>query len=167
MSVMMNDAIYNNLVFLFKSVNRLDLSPAVLSVIATEMYFRGSFHRLIEYCAWVILWFIYPKRLETLSVGVAQIQLYKWVEMGYMNSLSPSYSNFKTVFNIDINYSVCHNLLSNLSFSEVTDPRELSSLYTGQARIFHVKVIEFALSCAEKLSQTKVSRRSAKEVKLS
>ena len=158
----MNDAILKNLIFLSIRVNRFDLSPAVLSVIAAEMYFRGSLHRLVEYCAWVVLWFFDAKRVEILSVGIAQIQLKKWLELGYICSFSPSISNLKTVSSVDNNYAACRRYLSHLSYQELTDPKELSEVYSGRARTFHVNVIESAFSAAEKISLTKASSRRAK-----
>lgn len=157
-----SDTILNNLIFLSIRVKRFDLSPAVLSVIAAEMFFRGSLHRMVEYCTWVALWFINAKRVETLSVGIAQIQLKRWVELGYICSLAPTISNLKAVFSVDNNYAACHRYLAHLSFSELSDPKQLSKVYSGRARIFHVNVIDSALSAAGKIPLTKASSRRAK-----
>jgi hypothetical protein len=157
----MNDAILKNLMFLSVRVKRFDLSPAVLSIIAAEMYFRGPLHRLIEYCAWVALWCFDAKTVGTLSVGVAQIQLKRWKELGYICSYSPSFLNLKIVSSVDNNYAACRRYLTHFGSSlEPTSSRELSELYSGRARTFHVKVIESAFSAAQRISLTKASSRA-------
>lgn len=158
----MNDAILKNLMFLSIRVNCFNLSPTVLSVIATEMYFRGSLHRFLEYCAWLMLWRFDAKRIESLSVGIAQIQLKRWIEMGYISSYSPSYSHFKSVSSVDNNYDACHRYLTQFTSVEPTNSKELSKLYSGRARVFHVKVLELAFGAATKISLTKASSRRAK-----
>jgi len=157
-----NNAILKNLIFLSTRVNCFDLSPTVLSVIAAEMYFRGALHRFLEYCAWVMLWCFDAKRVESLSVGIAQIQLKKWIELGYISSYSPSYSHFKSVSSVDNNYDACRRYLSQFASIEQTNSKELSKLYSGRARIFHVKVLELAFGAAAKISLTKASSRRAK-----
>lgn len=158
----MSDAILKNLMFLSIRVKRFDLSPAVLSVIAAEMYFRGSFYRMVEYCAWVALWFFRAKRVETLSVGIAQIQLKRWKELGYICSFAPNIFNLKAVSSVDNNYVACRRLLAHLSYPGLADPKGLSEVYSGRARIFHVNVIKSAFCTAEIISLTKASSRRAK-----
>lgn len=158
----MNDALLRNLLFLSMRVRFFDLSPAVLSVIAVEMYFRGSLHRFIEYFVWIVLWHFDANRVETISVGIAQIQLKRWVELGCISSCRPSLSNLKAVSSVQNNYVACRHYLSQVASSETNNPKVLSELYSGKARVFHAKAIATAFDAAAKISLTKASSRRAK-----
>ena len=159
---MMNDAILKNLLFLASRVRRFDLSPATLSVIATEMYFRRAIHRFIEYCAWIILWHLGSKRVNTLSVGIAQIQLKRWVELGFICSCRPSITNLQCVASVENNYSACHRYLRVGTLFEESNSKELSERYSGKARKFHTKTISAAYEVAVSISLTKAFSRRAK-----
>jgi hypothetical protein len=149
----MSDVIEKDILFLSTRLRNRRLSPVVLSVIASEMYFRRPLHRLLEYLAWVILWGVGSKRIETLSVGIAQVQLRTWKQLGYINSCVPSIFNLMVVLNIENNYAACGGVLGrSISLSEMNH-RELSRIYLGRARIFHVKVIELAFNIAKSFSQ--------------
>ena len=159
---MMNDAILKNLSYLASRVRRFDLSPATLSVIAAEMYFRSSIHRLVEYFTWILLWYLDSKRVKTLSVGIAQIQLKRWVELGFINSCRPSITNLLCVASVENNYAACHQYLGGMASFEENNSKALSERYSGKARKFHTKVIEAAYEAAVRISLTKASSRRAK-----
>lgn len=161
----MNDAILRNLSFLASRVRHFDLSPATLSVIAAEMYFRGSLHRLAEYCAWIVLWHLDSNRVKTLSVGIAQIQLKRWVELGFISSFRPSITNLQRIANVETNYAACHQYLGGIASFEESDSKALSEVYSGKARKFHAKAIEDAYEAAVKTSLTKASSRRAKRAR--
>jgi hypothetical protein len=159
---MMNDALLRNISFLSARVKRFDLSPAVLSIIATEMYFRNSLYRLAEYFAWIVLWHMNSKKVEMLSVGIAQIQIKLWVELGFIRSCRPSISNLLAVAKVENNYMACQRYLGQVSSSNESNAKMLSELYSGKARIFHSKAIARAYEAAVRISLTKASSRRAK-----
>jgi len=158
----MNDALLSNLSFLAARVRSFDLSPAVLSVIAAEMYFRNSLYRLAEYFAWIVLWHFDSKRMEILSVGIAQIQIRTWLELGFISSYRPSISNLGAVANVENNYMACQRYLGKVASSKENNAKVLSELYSGKARIFHSKAIASAYEAAVRISLTKASSRRAK-----
>lgn len=159
---MMNDEILKNLSFLALRVRRFDLSPATLSVIATEMYFRSSIHRFLEYCAWIVLWYLDSQRVKTLSVGIAQIQLKRWVGLGFISSCRPSITNLQCVASVENNYAACHQYLGGIASFEENNAKALSELYSGKARKYHTKAIEAAYEAAVSISLTKASSRRVK-----
>lgn len=159
---MMNDAVLRNIVFISTRVELFYLSPVVLSIIATEMYFRNSLHRLAEYFAWILLWHLGSKRVETLSVGIAQIQIKRWVELGFIDSFCQSISNIAVVANVEKNYLACLLYLGKIASYEGSDPKVLSELYSGKARVFHSKVIATTYEAAVRISLKKASSRRAK-----
>ncbi len=162
MYLKMSEIITKDILFISMRIRSQELSPVVLSVIAAEMYFRGPLHRLIEYCSWMVLWCFGAKRMETLSVGIAQMQLRAWRELGYIDSYSPNFAHILAVLSVDNNYAACRCYLARFPSSEMDKSKELSKLYSGRARIFHAKVIEFAFNTAIKISLTKASSRRAK-----
>lgn len=159
MYLMMNETITKDILFLFARLRSHELSPVVLSVIAAEMYFRRPFHRLIEYCYWVVLWCFGAKRIETLSLGIAQMQLRSWRELGYISSYSPNISHIMSILSVENNYAACNAYLACFPSIETAKPHELSKLYAGRARIFHSKVIESAFNIANKISLTNAYTR--------
>jgi hypothetical protein len=162
MYLTINNRLQSYLSFLAAQVRFFDLSPAVLSVIATEMYFRNSLFRLAEYFAWIVLWHFYPKRIEILSVGIAQVQIRTWVELGLISSRRPSFSNLWAVANVENNYIACQRYLNQVGSTKEIDPKVLSELYSGKARTFHSNVIATAYEAAVRISLTKASSRRAK-----
>lgn len=158
---MMNDTLLKNVSFLAARVRRFNLSPAVLAIIATEMYFRSSLYRFAEYFAWFALWHFNSKRVEVLSVGISQIQIKMWVELGFINSCRPSISNLWVVANVDNNYMACQRYLEQVASSKESNAKVLSELYSGKARIFHSKTIARAYEAAVSISLKKASSRRA------
>jgi hypothetical protein len=46
------------------SIETEAFDQAVASLLSTEMYFRRSLHRLVEYIAWIIYWVICPENWQ-------------------------------------------------------------------------------------------------------
>jgi hypothetical protein len=118
---------------------------AVASLISTEMYFRGSLHRFMEYIAWIIYWLVRPNKLYGLSVGVAQIQLRHWCNLGFIRSFSPSIGHLRIITDPTANYKACKKYLLARGYSDELSSNELACLYTGSARKYYVTVLSKAI----------------------
>lgn len=114
---------------------------AVASLLSTEMYFRRNLHRLMEYIAWIIYWIAYPKKLSSLSVGIAQIQLMHWRDLGFIPSLNPTPKNLRLITHPTINYMACRKFLLVRGYAKDISLIDLAHIYTGSARRYYVTVL--------------------------
>lgn len=114
---------------------------AVASLLSTEMYFRRSLHRLMEYIAWIIYWVTCPDKLSSLSVGLAQIQLRHWRDLGFITSLNPTLTNLKLITHPTTNYIACRKFLLVRGYAKDISLIDLAQLYTGSARKYYVTVL--------------------------
>jgi len=145
MSHKTNKQISTIVMFLWLRLGRRDKSHNVLAILTAEMYFRGSWHRTLEYVTWIIFWHLKLQRIRTLSLGVAQIQLRNWVKLGYLDSMKPNISNIQTISKIENNYNACEDYLNMRLALNEANPIELSAAYSGRARKYHVSIINLAL----------------------
>ena len=111
----------------------------ILAHLAVESYFRRSNDRMLEYVAWLVLWAIRSGRLETLSVGIGQIQLRRWKALNNWPSLAPSLSRLRCVSAPHQNYAAAAALVP----ADLTI-REQAVVYRGEARRYHVRLLQEA-----------------------
>lgn len=123
------------------SIRTQAFDRAVASLLSTEMYFRRSVHRLIEYIAWIIYWLVCPHKLYRLSVGMAQIQLRHWRDLGFIRSMSPTPENLRLITDPTTNYMACRKYLVARGYTPGISSKELARLYTGSARKYYVSVL--------------------------
>ena len=123
------------------SIETEAFDQAVASLLSTEMYFRRSLHRLVEYIAWIIYWVICPEKLGSLSVGLAQIQLRHWHDLGFIPSLNPTLKNLKLITHPTTNYIACRKFLLVRGYAKDISLIDLAQLYTGSARKYYVTVL--------------------------
>jgi hypothetical protein len=123
------------------------LSPWVVAVLVTEDTFRSAERRLIEYAAWPLLFILWPGRAERLSVGIAQIQLRHWVSMGLLPSCTPSIASLRTVMSEFANYTAADTYLRARLGLDGWSARKIAAAYVGEARAYHVRVLEVAHRC--------------------
>lgn len=158
----MNDKIQSNVVYLNSSLRNTEKSSLVISIIAVEMYFRSASHRALEYVFWILLWLFRVSRTDKISVGVAQIQIRTWVELGYIPSVSPRISSLLAVMKLENNYAACKAYLDKHAICDRVNIVKLSDIYSGRSRKYHVQAINAALCAIDNISPTKASSRCAK-----
>lgn len=127
--------------------------PAALSVILTEMFFRSRLRRYVEYAAWLVLWALPFKKISTLTVGVAQLQLQHWYNLGFISSFTPSLTNLLTVSNVNNNYHACVEFLRINDCLAPFDSIKIADVYTGNARKYYVQILRFAFNNAASPNQ--------------
>lgn len=91
----------------------------------------------MEYVAWLLLPFVGCRRLERLSVGVAQIQLRHWRHLSGWNSVLPSVERMYAVASLERNFDLCGQLVP-----QGLTLREVACVYRGEARSYHLAVLE-------------------------
>jgi hypothetical protein len=121
-----------------------EFDSAVASLMSTEMYFRGEFHRFMEYVGWIIYWLLWPHKLDGLSVGFVQIQLRHWYSFGFICSLSPTWAHFRTITDPTANYAACKKYLLEKGYKKDLPTNDLARLYTGKARNYYVSILTMA-----------------------
>lgn len=135
----------------------MQYSRSVISVLATEMTFRKKWHRRGEILYWVALWIIKSKRLEELTVGISQIKLKHWHNLGYISSYQPSYENIKLITNILVNYNACNQFLREILPQTIgsNSERKIVEYYAGRPRKYYVRTISKALSILDGIKMKK------------
>lgn len=127
------------------SLRIVSYDKTIVSLLITEMFFRRSFDRFVEYLAWIFIGFICPSKIEKLSIGIAQIQLKHWFSLGYINSLRPSWKSFCTITNPNINYNACKDYLKREGYNSGFSLLEITRLYTGRPRKYYLKIFSTTL----------------------
>jgi hypothetical protein len=117
----------------------------VLAIMATEAYFKRPFGRLLEGLAWPVLSIVWPARLKTLSVGVAQIQLRHWVDLGQLSGLRFTFPRLWRVLSLRRNYDACAAYLNARMQPERLDVPTAVRLYTGGMNPSYAHVLASAL----------------------
>lgn len=125
-------------------------NPYVLAMLITECYFRNSFHRTLEYLAWILLYKLCPSRELKLSVGLAQVQVRHWINLKFIGSSQPSFSTLQKALNPYVNYDICLAYLED-SLKEGASLGELALIYRGRVGQHHYKVLETAYRYINKL----------------
>jgi hypothetical protein len=111
---------------------------SVISLIMSEMYFTTRERRTVEYCAYLILGSVSLKRINRLSVGIAQVQIKHWKEHGYIRNQN-KYLDLITLTNPLNNYDIAFKLVST-NLENEGNFVNLLAIYRGEARSFHYTV---------------------------
>jgi hypothetical protein len=141
MSIEINNHLLRTKYLIDHSIETEAFDQAVASLLSTEMYFRRSLHRLMEYIAWIIYWVACPKKLSSLSVGIAQIQLRHWRDLGVISSLNPTPKNLRLITHPTTNYMACRKFLLVRGYAKDISIIDLAHIYTGSARRYYVTVL--------------------------
>ena len=141
MSIEINNHLLRTKYLIDHSIQTEAFDQAVASILSTEMYFRRSIHRFMEYIAWIIYWVACPKKLSSLSVGIAQIQLRHWRDLGFISSLNPTPKNVRLITLPSTNYLACRKFLLMRGCTKDISLIDLAHIYTGSARRFYVTVL--------------------------
>jgi len=106
----------------------------VLSLLATETFFRDRLQRMLEFFAWIVLSIFWPSRVSTLSIGVAQVQIRHWISLGFLQSPRPHIRSLMTVLDPKVNYDVCHAYLRKHEVDQTSNMQDIALIYRGAAR---------------------------------
>ncbi len=113
----------------------------VLSILSTEMFFRNKANRLLEIFGWLILSKLSSSRMRLISIGIAQVQIRNWVELGFFKSEKPSLENIIMAFNKKTNYDICLAFLKKNNWDEEFLPlKDISKIYTGGFNQYYFKI---------------------------
>jgi len=124
--------------------------PWIVAILATEDVFRPWTRRFVEYLAWAILSVIWPARARLLSVGLAQVQVRHWAGLGKMHSVWPTPANMLTAWSRNENYDVAEAYVRSRLGSAPWTAREIAKHYVGEARAWHVAVLQFCYDAQQR-----------------
>lgn len=127
-------------------------NPNVIGLLLVETFFRSPLYRLAEIAAWPVLWFLWPRRVATLSLGPGQIQLRHWREALAWGSLAPTWSRVRSILSWEDNYDLVHSLTAG-----ATTTQRRAALYRGEARSFHVACVAHAVSWIRRTQSRRLS----------
>lgn len=147
---MIDAKLAKNMTFLIHVLKIKNYSPYVLAIINTEMFFRSSKDRTVEYFAWIFLWLIQSKRVSTLSIGVAQIQMRHWKTLGFISSYKPTLSNVLTILNYQINYRACEKYMEKFDINKLST-EEIAKIYNGNMRKYYCSILNKSFILSETL----------------
>ncbi len=117
----------------------------VLAIMATEAHFKGPSGRILECLAWPVLSVFRPARLVTLSLGVAQIQLRHWVDLGQLPGMRFTPSRLRRVLSLRRNYDACAAYLEARVRLDELDVATAVRLYNGGTNPDYQRVLTAAL----------------------
>ena len=126
--------------------------PLVVAVLLTETLLRPSWWRAMEYCAWALLSFLRVRRVNRLSVGIAQIRLDNWVALGWLSTTRFSVHNLKLVLGAESNYDACNAFLRRHFPDDAVDLRLLARHYTGGQSLYYARLVRLAVEEIESSS---------------
>lgn len=162
MSPKISGQLSKNRQYIIYALRTQEFDNAVASLMSTEMYFRGEFHRFMEYVGWIIYWLLRPYKLNGLSVGLAQIQLRHWYSFGFIRSLSPTWAHFRIITDPTANYAACKKYLLEKGYRADLTTNDLALLYTGKARNYYVSILSIAETIWKKYSNISSNREALK-----
>ena len=134
------------LLVLLKSSKRDNIN--VISLILCEMHFNNFFKRRLEYMAWFLLSLIKSKRILTLSVGIAQVQIKHWIEHGFIRR---SFNDLKLFTCPLSNYDIVNKIIKHNVY---LDRSKLIAKFRGETRLYHLMLFE---AIENKLNNLKLS----------
>lgn len=105
-----------------------------LAVIAAETFFRPAVLRGFEYLVWAVLSLLGSRRVETLSVGLAQVQLRHWRQAGLLEDTRWTPRRFAAVRDPERQYRAALAFLERRGLATETDAERLTRRYTGHDR---------------------------------
>lgn len=83
----------------------------ILGIILTEMLFRNSKKRYVEYVYWIFCSYFYTKRLDKISIGISQIQIRHWRNNKYIVKNKFCIKSLKVILDPIANYDMCELIL--------------------------------------------------------
>jgi hypothetical protein len=120
----------------------------VLAVLAVESFYRPRPLRAFEYATWMLSSLLGRRRHRRLSVGIAQIQLRHWRDLGLLESTRFSLPALAQVRDAESNYKACWRYLSSRGALYSRDPELIGSAYAGGGRRHYAVMLDDALSGA-------------------
>jgi len=117
-------------------------NPIILSIIASEMYFRGRIDRLFEYFAWLLMSIIHPERATHITLGIAQIEVSKWIFFGNVRAFRPSLKAVLYFTDPLANYDICDAYLNSNSANYKTSFNQIARYYNGAPRTYYIFVLK-------------------------
>ena len=120
-------------------------APNAVALIAVESVLRPRPIRLAEYAAWAALSLTRSKRVLSLSVGPAQIQLRYWQKLGLLDGTACTPRRLRHVAGLRANYDTCRVFLEDAGALHTRDPGDLAAAYTGGRDPKYVALLEKAL----------------------
>jgi hypothetical protein len=148
----MNSRVLHDLRYLRAKVGKRSENCLALALVASEMYFRGQLDRVVEYCLWVALWVIRSKRVAALTIGIAQVSVGQWKQLGFFDSHAPSLQNFRTVTVVKNNYSACVRICALHGLQASSPVPEIAAAYTGAARSYYCSLLRESLLTCRRLA---------------
>lgn len=122
-----------------------------VALVATEMHFRTSVDRLLEFAAYPILYCCFRQQLLHMSVGISQIQVQHWVDLGFIRSARPSLRNMLVFFDPRLNLLACEAYIAQHAIGH--NPFDLLSSYTGKVTTHQLSIYIHALNFSKNLCE--------------
>jgi hypothetical protein len=120
--------------------------PNVLAIVAVESFYRPRLLRALEYAAWALASVVTPRLTGAVSVGMAQLKLANWVEVGMLDQAGFSLERLRRVRDPELNFDACRRFLRASGALYVADPVELSRAYAGGERPHFALLLEQAMA---------------------
>ena len=122
----------------------------VLALIGTELFFKDSVQRALEYAAWALLSLLWPDRAERVSIGISQVQVRHWRNAGLISSSGPRLSTIALFLDPKANYDSAAAYLRMNGVTRHSTLREIARTYRGEVRTYHMKVLA---ACMEQVTE--------------
>jgi hypothetical protein len=119
--------------------------PTVLAILTVEGLYRPAVRRLIEYVAWAGLSLLGSSAVERITVGIAQVRISHWIELGLLDSERFSVRRLALVLDPVANYDACQLYLAERRMLGESDTEELTQAYTGAPRRDYAEMLDRAL----------------------
>jgi hypothetical protein len=131
--------------------------PNVLAILAVESFYRPRPVRALEYAVWALASLVAPASVGRISVGMAQLRLANWVELGLMDSPRFSTRRLRWVRGPEASYEACRRFLSARGALDEADPVALSRVYAGGDRRHFAVMLEQVRTGQSVLSEPRVA----------
>ncbi len=121
-------------------------NPNVLAIIAVEAFYRPRARRAVEYAGWLVLSLLARGSAERITVGIAQVRLSHWRDLGLLDSERFSIRRLARVLDPSVNYEACRRYLSDRRMLHESDATTLTAAYTGAPRPRYAGMLDQALT---------------------
>ena len=111
-------------------------NPTVLALIGSEMHFRRTAERLIEYFAWLLFELFSQDLAGRLTLGIAQIRVSSWRTYQNENLSSGIFDLFVLMIDPYHNYDCCERILEK-EFKESSTLDRVLRIYNGRPRKYY------------------------------
>lgn len=125
----------------------------VLAVLMCESALRSRQFRFAEYFFWFFVSLIVPARAHRLSIGIAQLQLRHWVDLGLLDGTTFSFRRASKVASLQGNYEAVRRFLLSRSNGSDFNPRSVAAIYHGEARSYYVSLLSVSRDVLENRSR--------------